>query len=204
MRRGERIVTLLWAGIFLALFYANIYEREAPPFVPWDRWEVLEEEGRGGQERPTTAHLSEAYVPKRYPTVERFSGTVGTDTVGSGWLQRTGHWPEWKALRFVELRSKWGGIDSMLAEREGWDRAEWTWRWSPPEPMDLNLVSEEALFAHPLWRAGQVRAVQRFRSRVRPIRNWEEVYRLADFDSVQKVTLPHYFKINRLGEGGEL
>ena len=62
--------------------------------------------------------------------------------------------------------------------------------------MDLNSVPQEALFAHPLWRAGQVRAVQRFRSRVRPVRNWEEVFRLADFDSVQKIQLPRYFEIN--------
>lgn len=196
MRRVERTVTLLWAGIFLALFYANIYERQAPPFVPWDRWEVLEEEGGSAQERPVAILPSGGFVPKHYPAVERFSGAVGADTVGSGWLQQTGQWPEWKALRLVELRSRWGGIDSTLAEREGWDRAEWTWRWSPPEPVDLNLVSEEALLAHPLWQAGQVRAVQRFRSRVRPVRNWEEVYRLADFDSVQKILLPHYFEIN--------
>jgi len=196
VRRVERTVTVLWAGIFLALFYANIYERQAPPFVPWDRWEVLEEEGGSGQVRPVAAHPSEGFVPKRYPAVERFSGAVGTDTVGSGWLQQTGHWPEWKALRLVELRGRWGGIDSALAEQEGWDREGWTWRWSPPAPLDLNSVSEEALFAHPLWRAGQVRAVQRFRSRVRPVRNWEEVFRLADFDSVQKIRLPRYFEIN--------
>ena len=196
MRRVERTVTLLWAGIFLALFYANIYERQAPPFVPWDRWEVLEEEGGSAQERPVAILPSGGFVPKHYPAVERFSGAVGADTVGSGWLQQTGQWPEWKALRLVELRSRWGGIDSTLAEREGWDRAEWTWRWSPPEPVDLNLVSEEALLAHPLWQARQVRAVQRFRSRVRPVRNWEEVYRLVDFDSVQKILLPHYFEIN--------
>jgi hypothetical protein len=199
VKRTERTVTVLWAGIFLALFYANIYERQAPPFVPWDRWEIVEdvrpEVPEASSSRPDKPP---AWTAKR--TEPPFEGLVGVDTVSAKWLQKVGRWPDWKASRFMELRTAWGGVDSLLAWRESWDRVPWSWVWAPPKPIYLLAVSVDTLYAHPLWRSHQVRAFHRFRSKVRPVRNWEEVYQLADFDSTQRSMLPRYFKINSESE----
>jgi len=199
VRRTERTVTVLWAGIFLAFFYANIYEREAPPFVPWDQWDVVEEVG---VDIPT-APLKRVEKPFTWADKRReppFEGFVGADTVSAEWLQRVGHWPEWKALHLVDLREAWGGADSLLGHREEWDRVSWIWVWKAPKPVVLSTVSADFLYAHPLWRSHQVRAFHHFRSKIRPVRSWEEVFQLADFDSIQRALLPTYFKINSLTE----
>jgi hypothetical protein len=120
---------------------------------------------------------------------------VASDTVTGRWLRAQG-WPQWKAEGFVRDRERWGGVDSALCAR--WDnRSEFDWILHLPSPLDLNSIPEDALYAHPLWRAPQVRAVHRFRSRVRPLRNWDEVFALAPFDSAQMVQITNYFYIGK-------
>ncbi|MFM8566012.1 MAG: hypothetical protein ACKOBQ_07710 [Bacteroidota bacterium] len=71
------------------------------------------------------------------------------------------------------------------------------WDLHPPSPVNLNTVPEDQLYGHPLWRSAQVRALHRFRSRVRPLRSLDEVFALAPFDSAQKVQIPQYFYVGK-------
>ncbi|MFZ9205857.1 MAG: hypothetical protein ACO22D_00550, partial [Schleiferiaceae bacterium] len=75
------------------------------------------------------------------------------------------------------------------------DRDDFNWILHAPEPMDLNTVPEELLYQHPLWRSVQVRALHRFRSKVRPLRSMAEVFALAPFDSTQQLEIPKYFYV---------
>ena len=117
--------------------------------------------------------------------------TVASDTVSDLWLRAQG-WPDWKAEGFVRDRQRWGGVDSLLLQRYD-QREEFHWLLSPPLPQDLNAVPEELLYAHPLWRSTQVRAFHRFRSKIRPLRSFKELFDLAPFDSIQQQRIPMYF-----------
>jgi hypothetical protein len=188
------VVDLSWAGIFLALFI--FYKYYAFPTIPEPTWAQF-------PEIPVVSY-SDSFATK--PRYEKWSSAprtniqkqrlkVAADTVSDTWLVLRG-WPIWKAEGFVRDRMRWGGVDSALCKR--WDnRMEFDWILNPPQPISLNEVGEDILYAHPLWRSVQVRAIHRFRSRVRPIRNWDEVFQMASFDSAQKALLPHYFYIDK-------
>jgi hypothetical protein len=198
MRGIERKVTFAWAGIFLALFFGNIYKRSTSPVVPWDLWQ--------NQPKDTAKTYYEVsnYESKKndariYHTDQRpldFSGMVEADTVTAIWLMGEGRWPEWKANRYEDIRELWGGIDSLILTKEGWDQVAWTWSWKPIPKLDLHHTPVEVLYAHPLWRSSQVRAYHHYRSRVRPVRTWEELFLLEAFDSVQELLIPCYFNLN--------
>ena len=188
------VADIIWAGLFLALFiYYRWHSNQTPPEP---RWASFPEVPR--------AEFSEPQWPRgqkweRRPfesrQTDRVRAVVASDTVTTQWLHTHG-WPQWKAEGFVRDRERWGGVDSALCAR--WDnRSEFDWVLHPPSPVDLNSVSEEVLYAHPLWRSPQVRAVHRFRSRVRPLRNWDEVFALAPFDSAQKAQMTKYFYVGK-------
>ena len=209
MRRKPDSATILWAGIFLAIFLLNNYQRKAPPFVPWDRWTpkepnaVKELSKEGNQERRGTRGIEEStrynrpfLTPSKMRTQVLSTIAVGLDTVGAHWLVHTGGWPSWKAARLDERRRRWGGVNAEIAQMEEWDVVPWQWIWVEPPVFVLNEVNSDMLYQHPLWKPEQVRAVQRFRSRVRPLRTWDEVFQLASFDSLQQYCLPKYFRFN--------
>ena len=188
------VADIVWAGFFLALFiYYKWHSNQTAPEPPWasfpevPRAEFTEPQWPRDQKRERRPYESQ-------PS-DRTRAVVASDTVTVPWLRSQG-WPQWKAEGFVRDRERWGGVDSALCAQ--WDnRSEFDWILHPPSPLDLNSISEDAFYAHPLWRAHQVRAVHRFRSRVRPLRNWDEVFALAPFDSVQRVQITNYFYVGK-------
>lgn len=187
------VIDLLWAGIFSAFFVFNGLQtsQESPPV--WadfpenkapSKWEY-------GSSKKTDARYSD--FARRAPRVKEglVRPKVASDTVSELWLLNQG-WPDWKAEGFVRDRQRWGGVDSLLLQRYD-QREEFHWILSPPLPLDLNAVPEELLYAHPLWRSTQVRAFHRFRSKIRPLRSFEELFDLAPFDSLQQQRIPRYF-----------
>lgn len=197
MRRQPKpwVAELGWAGLFLALFILNEWYATPPPEPVWAEFPELP-----AVRDPHVAYPERSY-PKRqpleYPKPKLRSSRlhVASDTVSAQWLHGQG-WPEWKAQGFVRDRDRWGGVDSLLAAR--WDdRHDFLWDLHPPSPMNLNMVPEDQLYGHPLWRSAQVRALHRFRSRVRPLRSLDEVFALAPFDSAQKVQIPQYFYVGK-------
>ncbi|MEY4479099.1 MAG: hypothetical protein RL276_1404 [Bacteroidota bacterium] len=198
MRRQPKpwVAELGWAGLFLALFILNEWHATPPPEPVWAEFPKLPPAAEFRSSYPRRD--SRARVP--YDSLKRTRLPkqrirVASDTVSAPWLQSQG-WPDWKAQGLVRDRGRWGGVDSLLAAR--WDdRQDFLWDLNPPSPMDLNTVPEDQLYAHPLWRAPQVRALHRFRSRVRPLRSLSEVFALAPFDSAQKVQIPLYFYVGK-------
>ena len=185
---------MLWAGFFLALFI--YYRWHSNQTAPEPLWASFPEVPRAEFTEPQWPR-DQKWERRPYESQpsDRARAVVASDTVTVQWL-RTQGWPDWKAEGFVRDRERWGGVDSALCAR--WDnRSEFDWILHPPSPLDLNSISEDALYAHPLWRAPQVRAVHRFRSRVRPLRNWDEVFALAPFDSVQRVHITNYFYVGK-------
>lgn len=188
------VADVAWAGFFLALFiYFRWYSNQTAPEPVWasfpevPRAEFTEPQWTRDQKWDRHTAESQRMVRSRV--------AVASDTVSDQWLRAQG-WPQWKAEGFVRDRGRWGGVDSALCAR--WDsRSEFEWILHPPSPLDVNSVSEDALYAHPLWRSAQVRAVHRFRSRVRPLRSWDEVFALAPFDSAQKAQIETYFYISK-------
>ncbi len=186
------VADIVWAGFFLALFvYYRWHSIQTAPEPIWASFPEVPRaefnEPQWPRDQKWDRHIVES------PQMVRSRAVVASDTVSDQWLRAQG-WPQWKAEGFVRDRERWGGVDSALCAR--WDnRSEFDWLLYPPSPLDLNSISEDALYAHPLWRAPQVRAVHRFRSRVRPLRNWDEVFALAPFDSAQKARLTNYFYV---------
>lgn len=197
MNRIERIALIIWAGVFLALFYLNKYNRKAPPYVPWDEWKVAKEEvGHPVMRKPSWENSPSPKKEQKFKKLPKaFNGQIRTDTVSEHWLMSWGDWPAWKARRFIELRAKYQGVDTLIIAKEGWDAVPWEWLPIPPERQNLESVDVSFLYSHPLWRAPQVRAFNQFRTRVRPLRKWEELFQLAEFDSAQKALLPIYFQL---------
>jgi len=197
MRGIERKVTIAWAGIFLALFFGNIYKRSTSPVVPWDLWQSHTKD-TAEQFREASNYESkknDARILYKNQRLPDFSGIVEADTVTARWLMEEGRWPEWKANRYEHIRELWGGIDSLILSKEGWDQVAWTWSWKPIPKLGLHHIPEEVLYTHPLWRSSQVRAFHHYRSRVRPVRTWEELFLLDAFDSIQEFLIPCYFTL---------
>lgn len=198
MRRQPKpwVAELGWVGLFLALFVLNEWHATPPPEPVWAEFPEL----------PPSAEVRPNYPRRDYRARAPFDSLkrnklskhrlqVASDTVSAQWLQGQG-WPDWKAQGLVRDRHRWAGVDSQLLAR--WDnRQDFDWILHSPSPMDLNTVPEDLLYAHPLWRAPQVRALHRFRSRVRPLRSLQEVFALAPFDSAQKVQIPQYFYVGK-------
>lgn len=188
------VVDCIWAGFFLALFVFYTYYSNSTPLEP--NWAAFPEVPRVDFTEPKWTR--DQKFERRYsesPAKARARVAVASDTVSDQWLRAQG-WPQWKAEGFIRDRGRWGGVDSALCTR--WDnRSEFDWILHPPSPLDVNSISEDALYAHPLWRSAQARAVHRFRSRVRPLRSWDEVFAVAPFDSAQKVQLPKYFYVGK-------
>ena len=189
------VADVAWAGFFLALFiYYRWHSNQTTAAEPvWASFPEVPRaeftEPQWPRDQKLDRHTAES------PRTLRSRAVVASDTVSIQWLVAQG-WPQWKAEGFVRDRGRWGGVDSAISAR--WDnRAEFDWILHPPSPLDVNSVTEDALYAHPLWRAAQVRAVHRFRSRVRPLRSWDEVFAVAPFDSAQKVQLPKYFYVGK-------
>ena len=188
------VVDLGWAGFFLALFIWQGLNTEPDPEPRWAEFPLVPEEAYPPRERryPDRSNPPERAWSRPEPRVRP---KAASDTVGAVWLTAQG-WPDWKVEGFLRDRSRWGGGDSALLRR--WDaRGEVDWVLIPPEPLDLNSAPEEVLYQHPLWRSAQVRALHRFRSRVRPVASWTEVFALAPFDSAQVRLLPQYFYIRK-------
>lgn len=188
------VADIVWAGFFLALFI--YYRWHSNQMAPEPLWATFPEVPRTEFTEPQWPR-DQKWDRRPYESQpsNRVRPVVASDTVTDQWLRAQG-WPQWKADGFVRDRERWGGVDSALCAR--WDnRSEFNWILHPPSPLDLNSISEGALYAHPLWRASQARAVHRFRSRVRPLRNWDEVFALAPFDSAQMVQITNYFYIGK-------
>lgn len=197
MRRTEWVTTMAWAGIFLALFILNRYQRnQEPSWAGWVAWEAEAhpEDSAKKPEPPSYWRESrrswKSFARDSMRTVPA-PEVVRSDTVSADWLAR--YWPEWKAERFVTQRTRWGGMDSAIAAKEDWLDTRWEWEWVVPLRQALPDLEMESWYAHPLWRSAQIQAVHRFQSRIRPLRTWEEVFALAPFDSVQQSRIPKYF-----------
>jgi hypothetical protein len=188
------VADIVWAGLFLALFI--YYRWHANQTVPDPVWASFPEVPRAEFNEPQWPREQKwERRPFESRQIDRARAVVASDTVTGQWLQAQG-WPQWKADGFIRDRARWGGVDSALCLR--WDsRSEFDWILHPPSPIDLNTITEDALYAHPLWRAPQARAVHRFRSRVRPLRNWDEVFALVPFDSIQKARMTTYFYVGK-------
>jgi hypothetical protein len=189
------VVELGWAGLFLALFILSRWNESPQPEPLWAEFPELPPTESGSRFAPNTFNrfAPRKPYPKRERAADRVRPRVASDTVTAQWLEARG-WPDWKAQGFVRDRDRWGGVDSALMAR--WDdRSDFDWDLHAPAPMELNSAPEDALYQHPLWRSAQVRALHRFRSKVRPLRSLKEVFALAPFDSVQKVEIPKYFYV---------
>jgi hypothetical protein len=188
------VADIVWAGLFLALFI--YYRWHANQTVPDPVWASFPEVPRAEFNEPQWPREQKwERRPFESRQIDRARAVVASDTVTGQWLQAQG-WPQLKADGFIRDRARWGGVDSALCLR--WDsRSEFDWILHPPSPIDLNTITEDALYAHPLWRAPQARAVHRFRSRVRPLRNWDEVFALVPFDSIQKARMTTYFYVGK-------
>ncbi len=187
------VVDLLWAGIFSAFFVFNGLQT-SPDLPPV--WADFPENKAPSKWEYGNSKKADSYYPnyvKRAPKSKEVlvRPTVASDTVSDLWLRSQG-WPDWKAEGFVRDRQRWGGVDSQLLLRYD-QREEFNWLLSPPLPLDLNVLPEELLYAHPLWRSTQVRAFHRFRSKIRPLRSFKELFELAPFDSLQQKRIPQYF-----------
>ena len=187
------VIDLLWAGIFSAFFVFNGLQtsQDLPPV--WADFPEIDATSTREYGRSKWANTSYPNYVKKAPKGKEFlvRPTVASDTVSDLWLRAQG-WPDWKAEGFVRDRQRWGGVDSHLLRRYD-QREEFHWLLSPPLPQDLNAVPEELLFAHQLWRSTQVRAFHRFRSKIRPLRSFNELFDLAPFDSIQQQRIPMYF-----------
>jgi hypothetical protein len=187
------VIDLLWAGIFSAFFVFNGLQtsQDLPPV--WADFPEIDAPSTREYGRSKWANTSYPNYVKKAPKGKEFlvRPTVASDTVSDLWLRAQG-WPDWKAEGFVRDRQRWGGVDSLLLQRYD-QREEFHWLLSPPLPQDLNAVPEELLYAHPLWRSTQVRAFHRFRSKIRPLRSFKELFDLAPFDSIQQQRIPMYF-----------
>ncbi len=187
------VIDLLWAGIFSAFFVFNGLQtsQDAPPV--WADFPEIEAPSKWEYGSSKRADYHYPNFAQRAPKSKNASvrPTVASDTVSDLWLRAQG-WPDWKAEGFVRDRQRWGGVDSLLLQRYD-QRDEFHWLLSPPLPQDLNAVPEELLYAHPLWRSTQVRAFHRFRSKIRPLRSFKELFDLAPFDSIQQQRIPMYF-----------
>ena len=169
------VVDLLWAGIFSAFFVFN--GLQTSPDLP-----------------PVWADFPENKAPSKW----EYGNSKKADSYYPNYVKRAPKGrevsvrPDWKAEGFVRDRQRWGGVDSQLLLRYD-QRQEFNWLLSPPLPLDLNVLPEELLYAHPLWRSTQVRAFHRFRSKIRPLRSFKELFELAPFDSLQQKRIPQYF-----------
>lgn len=188
------VVDGIWAGFFLALFvFYRCHSDSTPPEPSWASFPEVPRVDFTEPHRTRDQKFERRY--RESSPTEHARVAVASDTVSDQWLRAQG-WPQWKAEGFVRDRGRWGGVDSALCAR--WDnRSEFDWILHPPGPLDVNSISEDALYTHPLWRSAQARAVHRFRSRVRPLRSWDEVFAVAPFDSAQKVQLPKYFYVGK-------
>lgn len=188
------VAELGWAGIFLAFFVLNEYYETTPPEPKWASFpELPPREAYSYDAPPYPRRFQRRSFSAQTNREPRSRPQVASDTVTSSWLEVQG-WPDWKAEGFVRDRTRWGGVDSQRLRR--WDdRDDFNWILHAPEPMDLNTVPEELLYQHPLWRSVQVRALHRFRSKVRPLRSMAEVFALAPFDSIQQLEIPKYFYV---------
>lgn len=199
MSRTEWFTTMAWAGIFLALFILNRYQRnQEPSWAGWVAWEAEADIAESPiRTEPPPYHRQGPPSWKSYPRDSMRTVPapefVRSDTVSADWL--AGFWPRWKADRFVAQRERWGGMDSAIAAKEGWLDTRWEWKWVVPPRQALPVLELESWYAHPLWRSAQIQAVHRFQSRIRPVRTWEEVFALAPFDSLQQVWIPRYFQL---------
>ena len=191
------VIDLLWAGIFSAFFVFNGLQtsEDLPPV--WADFPEIEAPSTREYGRSKRADARYPNYIKKAPKGKGFlvRPTVASDTVSDLWLRAQG-WPDWKAEGFVRDRQRWGGVDSLLLQRYD-QRDEFHWLLSPPLPQDLNAVPEELLYAHPLWRSTQVRAFHRFRSKIRPLRSFKELFDLAPFDSIQQQRIPMYFYLGK-------
>jgi len=203
MKRTEWFTTMAWAGIFLALFILNRYQRNREPsWIGWVAWEA-----EAGLEDSTIWREPPPYRrqnPRSWKSYARDSmrtvsvpAFVRSDTVSAKWL--AGYWPQWKADRFITQRARWGGMDSAIAAKEDWLDTRWRWEWVVPPRQALPDLELESWYAHPLWRSAQIQSVHRYQSRIRPLRTWEEVFALAPFDSVQQSWIPKYFLLRAPG-----
>lgn len=124
MSRTEWFTTMAWAGIFLALFILNRYQRNREPsWIGWVAWEA-----EAGLEDSTIWREPPPYRrqnPRSWKSYARDSmrtvsvpAFVRSDTVSAKWL--AGYWPQWKADRFITQRARWGGMDSAIAAKEDW------------------------------------------------------------------------------------
>ncbi len=195
-RGQEKWIFGLWAGIFLALFILNRYERAGDSDKVWEGW--VDWEDPPVEARPSKA-LSQAWNKQNWPLRSNAQAStreqewVRSDTVSASWLAK--HWPEWKVAKYILVRARWGGVDSMILHREGLADGRWFWEFVPPSTKELTQIALEDWYGHPLWRAKQVRAVHHYQSRIRPLRSWEEVFALAPFDSIQQIWIPQYFHL---------
>lgn len=195
--KGKDTILLgLWAGIFLALFILNRYQRAETASSTWDGWVDWVDAPDSFVHKKTWDRTGNRLSSAREKTMKANESSlrVGSDTVSESWLAK--RWPAWKTAKFIRVRQRWGGIDSLILHREDLLGESWTWQFNAPPSMDITRIPHEFWYEHPLWRSNQIRAVHRYQSRIRPLQSWEEVFALAPFDSIQRIWIPMYFKLD--------
>jgi len=128
----------------------------------------------------------------RYPTTP-----MDANTLDSVEVLRWGVSPTALASFFQERRT-WRGFvsrDQLPNSASTWPIA-WTFGPLPP-PRVLHTLPKEALGKHPLIGWERATTYHRYRSRVRPVRSWEELRALPGWEEVDETLLRKYFVLSR-------
>lgn len=99
---------------------------------------------------------------------------------------------------FFRARHTWRGFvssEQLPATVANWP-VDWVFGALPP-PRVLQALSKEALARHPLIGWERAAVYHRYRSRVRPVRSWEELRALPGWGEVDETLLRKYFVLSR-------
>lgn len=192
IRRNGRYIQWIWAGIFSALFLARYASNQGEMVQPWEHWAI--DSSLLVKQRPAYLQPAVTAWQSRLQASRVFERQhVMADSVQPDWLVNQAGWPDWKAERLLMIKDRWGGLDSSVLP-PGYDQGV-RWEFQPIPCFSFNEMTKEFMGRHPLIGWDCATAIHRYRSRVRPLMAWDEVWALAVADSTQQLQWPRYFSL---------
>ena len=195
------IVMLFWATAWFLRQQEMLPESGQPYWPPVDSSMVFQRRDYASREDEFPEAGPSSFVfrvrENRIVAIEKPSGNVPINSVDSSALLRYGMRP-FAIQQFLRLRHRWGGWYQKSSVPEVVLSVGWDWVYDgQPVPLVLNHTPIEGLARHPAIGWERAKAIERYRSRLRPFRRWEELYSLPGWDSASVEQVRPYIVVNQ-------